>query len=206
MTQIKKKTWPKEFQEILEGKKNVDVRLADFDIKEGDELVLEEYNPETKEYSGRVISKKVKNLTKVNLLDFYTPEQMKQFGHWIIELEQAGIKEYQELCKKTAKVFDNKDLEIATWGLGIAGEAGDVAGCIKKTIAHKDDQLPGIRENVGDTMWYLAMICNFFGWNLEEVLHENIAKLQKRHPQGWSEENAIKDKRRDWNEGVKNGN
>jgi len=201
--QIKKKTWPKEFQETLDGKKNTDVRLADFDVKEGDELILEEYNPETKQYTGRVIAKKIKNLTKVKLGDFHTPEQIKQFGHWIIELENSGIKNYQELCKTTAKAFDNKDVEIATWGLGIAGEAGDVAGCIKKTIGHKDNQLPGIRENLGDTMWYMAMICNFFGWDMQKILDENIAKLKARHPQGFSEENARKDKRRDWNEGAK---
>ena len=38
------------------------------------------------------------------------------------------LKEYQKFCKKTAKKFDDKDKEILTWGLGIAGEAGDVAG------------------------------------------------------------------------------
>ncbi|MCX6748891.1 MAG: DUF3850 domain-containing protein [Candidatus Pacearchaeota archaeon] len=110
MTEIKKKTRPKEFQEILEGKKNVDVRLADFDIKEGDDLILEEYNPETKQYTGRVISRKVKNLTKVNLTDFYTSEQIKQFGNWIIELNKLGIKDYQELCKKTAKKFETEEI------------------------------------------------------------------------------------------------
>ena len=108
--------------------------------------------------------------------------------------------EYQRFCKETAKKFDDKDKEILTWGLGIAGEAGDVAGCIKKTFSHRDDQKNGIRENLGDTMWYIAMICNFFGWNLEDILEDNIEKLRKRHPKGFSEETAKKDKRKDWNE------
>ena len=87
-----------------------------------------------------------------------------------------------------------------TLGLGISGEAGDVAGCIKKTFSHNDDQKSGIRENLGDTMWYIAMICNYFDWNLEDVLAENITKLKKRHPDGFSVDNARKDKRKDWNE------
>ena len=113
-----------------------------------------------------------------------------------------NLKEYQELAKKTAKKFDNKELEIATWGLGISGEAGDVAGCIKKTFAHNGDQKQGIRENLGDTLWYLAMICNFFDWNLEEVLQENIEKLEKRHQgKGFKDDNiARQNKRTDWNE------
>ena len=48
-------------------------------------------------------------------------------------------------------------------------------------------------------MWYIAMICDFFGWNIEDVLEDNIKKLEKRHPNGFSEESAKKDKRRDWN-------
>jgi len=85
--EIKKKTWPELFQRMFDGKKNTDLRLADFEIKEGDTLVLEEYNPETKEYTGRVLKKKVKSLNKVNLTDFHTPEQIAKYGHWIIELE-----------------------------------------------------------------------------------------------------------------------
>ena len=109
-------------------------------------------------------------------------------------------REYQKLCKRTAKKFKSKEKEILSLGLGIAGESGDVAGCIKKTFSHNDDQKKGIRENLGDTMWYIAMICNFFGWNLEDVMKENIAKLKKRHPKGFSEKTARKDKRKDWNE------
>jgi len=108
-------------------------------------------------------------------------------------------REYQKLCKKTKKKFSNKEKEIFTLGLGIAGEAGDVAGCIKKTVSHGDDQRNGLKENLGDTMWYIAMICDFFGWNLEKIMQENIEKLRKRHPKGFSNRAARKDKRKDWN-------
>jgi len=78
--EIKKKTWPKYFQEILEGKKKFEVRLADFNIKEGDTLILEEYEPKTKSYTGRVIKKKVTFITKFNPLDTHSAEQLKQYG------------------------------------------------------------------------------------------------------------------------------
>jgi len=110
-----------------------------------------------------------------------------------------NLKEYQELCKKTSQKFDDKEKEILTWGLGITGEAGDVASCIKKTFSHKNDQTAGIRENLGDTMWYMAMICNYFGWDFDEVLGENIAKLAKRYPEGFTEKSA-KRQAIDWNE------
>jgi NTP pyrophosphatase (non-canonical NTP hydrolase) len=92
-----------------------------------------------------------------------------------------SLKEYQDLCKTTAKKFEVPEKEILTWGLGIAGEAGDVASCIKKTFAHDNDQRVGIRENIGETLWYTAMICNFFNWDLQEILEQNktIIELSK---------------------------
>ena len=84
---IKKKTWPDLFQRMLEGKKNTDLRLADFEIAEGDTLILEEFNPETKTYTGRRIEKKVKNLNKVKLTDYHKKKEISKHGHWVIELE-----------------------------------------------------------------------------------------------------------------------
>ena len=113
----------------------------------------------------------------------------------------SSLKEYQDLCKATAKKFETKEKEILTWGLGIAGEAGDVAGCIKKTFAHDNDQRAGIKENIGDTLWYSAMICNFFDWDMQEILEGNIAKLKARYPQGFMTEHAKREGTRvDWNE------
>ena len=115
--------------------------------------------------------------------------------------KKVNLKLYQQLCKKTAKKFTDKDREISDWGLGVAGEAGDLAGCIKKTIYHGNDQRQGIRENIGDVMWYLAMICNSFGWELEEIIAENIKKLKKRYPKGFTKKAASRGGTRiDWNE------
>jgi len=116
-------------------------------------------------------------------------------------MKNISLSEYQKICLKTAKKDKDKVREIFNWGLGIAGEAGDVASCIKKTHAHGNDQRIGTRENLGDTMWYLAMICNFYGWNLNEILNENIQKLQKRYPKGFSHKRAQRGGTKiDWNE------
>jgi NTP pyrophosphatase (non-canonical NTP hydrolase) len=127
---------------------------------------------------------------------------MKHLFTELFDMEhQITLSEYQELCRVTAKKFETREKEILTWGLGITGEAGDVASCIKKTFAHDNDQRAGIRENIGDTLWYAAMICNFFEWDMQEVLDENIEKLKKRFPQGFTIEYAKRDNTKiDWNE------
>ena len=87
MAEIKKKVWPEYFQQILNGKKKFELRLADFDLKEGDTLILEEYDPETNTYTGRKIKKKAKSIIKFNPTRMHRPEEIKKFGFYIIEIE-----------------------------------------------------------------------------------------------------------------------
>ena len=88
MAIIKKKIWPKYFELISSGKKRFELRLADFDIKEEDTLILEEWNPKTKEYTGRTIEKKIDYISKFNL-DFFGQEQeVKDKGIFIIQFEE----------------------------------------------------------------------------------------------------------------------
>ena len=105
-----------------------------------------------------------------------------------------NLNEYQKLADKTAKKdFGSSEEEIFCWGLGISGEAGDVASCIKKTFAHKKDVKEGIKENLGDMLWYAAMICNFFEWDFREILDENVSKLKGRFPEGFDYKSVDRD-------------
>jgi len=72
---------------ILNGKKKVDIRLADFDIKEGDTLVLEEYDPETDTYTGRKIKKIAQSIIKFNPTRMHRIEDIKDFGFYIIDMK-----------------------------------------------------------------------------------------------------------------------
>ncbi|MCX6738081.1 MAG: DUF3850 domain-containing protein [Candidatus Parcubacteria bacterium] len=87
MAVIKKKTWPEDFELISQGIKKYELRVADFDIQEGDTIILEEWNPETKEYTGRNIEKKVGYMKKFSLDDFGQKEEIEKHGLYIIQLE-----------------------------------------------------------------------------------------------------------------------
>ena len=49
----KLKTWPEYFEAVLSGTKNFEIRIADRKFLEGDTLLLCEYNPDNKQYTGR---------------------------------------------------------------------------------------------------------------------------------------------------------
>ena len=83
---IKKKSWPKIFALMKSGKKKFDVRVADFRVKEGDTLLLEEYDPKKQKYTGRKISKKVKYVLNFKLDDFGQKTQIQKKGLYIIQV------------------------------------------------------------------------------------------------------------------------
>lgn len=87
MKVIKKKTWPDIFEKVKSGNKKFDLRLADFDIKEGDTLVLEEWDPKTKQYTGRSIKKKAGYILKIDLDQFGQKKEILKKGLYVISFE-----------------------------------------------------------------------------------------------------------------------
>lgn len=87
MRVIEKKTWPDMFEAVASGKKKADMRVNDFDVEEGDALVLKEWNPETGEYTGRELEKKVTHVAEFDLNSFGQAEEIKEKGIQIISLE-----------------------------------------------------------------------------------------------------------------------
>ena len=89
MAEIRKKVWPEYFEKIVSGKKKFELRLGDFECKEGDVLVLEEYNLKTKSYTGRKIKKKVSFVLKTKELKFWTKEEIDKYGFIVVSLEDV---------------------------------------------------------------------------------------------------------------------
>lgn len=87
MKKIEKKVHPKYFQKIVDGIKTFEVRLADWKCDEGDILVLKEWNPETKQYTGRALEKEVTYIVKTKDCDFWPEEEIEKFGFQIIGIK-----------------------------------------------------------------------------------------------------------------------
>jgi ASC-1-like (ASCH) protein len=82
-----KKIWPEYFELVLSGKKKFELRLNDFDVAEGDTLILEEWDPKTLQYTGRKIEKKVSYVLKFKLDDFGQEDQIKEKGLAVIQMD-----------------------------------------------------------------------------------------------------------------------
>lgn len=76
---------------------------------------------------------------------------------------------------------------LAVAGLGLAGEAGEVADEIKKIVGHgKAMDKPKLLKELGDVLWYAASLADELGVRLADVAQANIDKLKARYPAGFS--------------------
>lgn len=93
------------------------------------------------------------------------------------------IKQYQDWTINTA-VYPGAGSgnfgEALYLVLGLASEAGEVAGKLKKIVRGDEVTPEAFVSELSDVLWYLARICSHAGITLEDLAEFNYAKLTKR--------------------------
>lgn len=97
------------------------------------------------------------------------------------------LNEYQNLSKQFVKFPDNHTITYPA--LGLASEAGEVAGVVKKAIRDRSnlalaDLGPAVIPELGDCLWYIAILAYNLGYSLEDVANYNYNKLSDRAARG----------------------
>lgn len=97
------------------------------------------------------------------------------------------FKEYQTQANSTA-VYPSK-YSIVYPALGLANEAGEVLGKIKKVLrdsdgVFSDDKCREISKELGDVLWYLSKTADDLNISLEDIAQENLDKLFSRKERG----------------------
>ena len=96
--------------------------------------------------------------------------------------------EYQRESRKTWGVIAT-DHAIVYPTLGLANEAGEFAGKVKKLFRDRggvltDDTRRELMMELGDVLWYLTQLCTELGYSLEEVAEANVEKVLGRLERG----------------------
>ncbi|HRN96922.1 MAG TPA: nucleoside triphosphate pyrophosphohydrolase family protein [Candidatus Saccharibacteria bacterium] len=99
-----------------------------------------------------------------------------------------NLNEYQQLALRTAGPKDKKD-EMFHLVLGLVGEAGEIAEKVKKIIRdHGSDfdklDKEDLKKELGDVMWYIAVLSDYFDISLDAIGTKNIEKLASRQSRG----------------------
>lgn len=99
--------------------------------------------------------------------------------------------EYQKAAMVTLNPnLSNKDILI-NGVMRLCGESGEAIDIVKKHIyqGHELDR-EHLIEELCDIAWYLAEAAFALGVDLDDVLSNNIKKLNKRYPDGFSKERS----------------
>ena len=95
-----------------------------------------------------------------------------------------NLDDYQKAALRTAAPRDKKN-EFFHLVLGLVGESGEIAEKVKKVIRDHDSDLSRVdvedlKKELGDVMWYVAVLADYFDIRLSEVGEQNIEKLASR--------------------------
>lgn len=91
---------------------------------------------------------------------------------------------YSEQAQRTALYDKSKGIEYCA--LGLASEAGEVAGVVKRHFRgdHPALNKEAVVAEIGDVLWYCSQLAREVGSDLETAALRNIEKLAKRQAAG----------------------
>lgn len=97
--------------------------------------------------------------------------------------------EYQKRALTTASTTNDDFKDIMHWILGVTGESGEIAEKAKKIIRDKKGNISEadkaeLGREIGDVLWYLAVLADHLGLSFEEIAAVNLDKLQSRKKRG----------------------
>ena len=114
-------------------------------------------------------------------------------------MENINLKRYEEFVEEVTSVESNKsgaffgrvqELEQTT-GVNIpllSSEGGEFSEIVKKCLFQgkplNDETVFHLKRELGDIMWYWSSACRSLGLDPNEVIAENVKKLESRYPGG----------------------
>lgn len=91
-----------------------------------------------------------------------------------------NLNDYQKAALATAVYPRNGNNALVYTALGLASEAGEYAGKVKKLIRDAEFSREAALAELGDVLWYVAAAADALGVDLRDVADANIVKLADR--------------------------
>ena len=98
------------------------------------------------------------------------------------------LDDYQRAALRTAAPRDKKN-ELLHLVLGLVGESGEIAEKFKKWVRDLDSDetridRDDVAKELGDVLWYVAVLADYLDLSLDDIGQANIAKLASRQQRG----------------------
>lgn len=126
---------------------------------------------------------------KLNELDGFKKALFYGKPHSYVRHNINAKREWEELLPA---IHDDKGEAILHGIIGVATESGElIETLINLANGQKVLDKVNLKEELGDLLWYVAIICHAANFSFEDIMSTNNAKLRKRFPEKFSEELAI---------------
>ena len=116
-------------------------------------------------------------------------EEAKKYMQDKIKIAEVMTADFYEMKAGQTAIFP-KSQALEYLALGLTSEAGEVAGKVKKLIRDGEDvegfelKKMAIASEVGDVLWYCAMLAKEVGVALNDIMKDNLKKLHGRKVRG----------------------
>lgn len=105
----------------------------------------------------------------------------------VAKIKYMNINDYQMAAIKTARPKDAPN-ELMHLILGLVGESGEIAEKVKKVIRDESSDFSKLdvlfEKELGDVLWHIAVLADYFDIPLETIAQQNIDKLADRAKRG----------------------
>lgn len=100
--------------------------------------------------------------------------------------------EYSLFVAKRFKFQPEHIQSLLHAAVGICGEGGELIDAVKKSWVYgKELDRENVKEELGDLLFYIQAAANLMHTTMGDLMSQNMAKLRRRYPDGYSDAAAI---------------
>ena len=116
---------------------------------------------------------------------------LKKYEKFVEAVTSAESNNFDHLLRRINELRNTTNVNISllmTAGIGLASEGGEFNEIVKKILFQgkplTEAEVFHMKRELGDIMWYWTNACRSLGLDPNEVVAENVKKLEARYPGG----------------------
>ena len=114
---------------------------------------------------------------------------LKKYENFVEKVTSEESNDWAYTQARLHELNDKVNISLLmTGGIGLSSETGELNEIIKKCILHgkpmDDETIFHCKRELGDIIWYWISTCRSLGLDPNEVIEENVKKLESRYPDG----------------------
>lgn len=117
---------------------------------------------------------------------------LDKYSTFVSKVTSDESNEFNSMMERLKNLQENnEEINISlllTSSLGLSSESGEFTELCKKFLFQKkemtSDNIYHAKRELGDIIWYWINACRALNFNPNDVIEENVKKLEKRYPGG----------------------